>query len=76
MGMVTIQLIQDLDNIGIGIGATEGVASPIETQYELVWLFGWQLGAIGNARHCYFGICFNDAVSLKTLNCMEPTEKS
>lgn len=30
VGIITIQLAQDLDDVGVGIGSTESVASTIE----------------------------------------------
>lgn len=40
VGIMTVQLVQELDHIGIGIGPTEGVSSAIEAENKLVGLFG------------------------------------
>ena len=40
VGIMTVQLIQEFDNIGIGIGPAEGVPSTVEAKNKLVWLFG------------------------------------
>jgi hypothetical protein len=36
--VVAIQLAEDLDNIGVGIGATESVSRAIEAENELLGL--------------------------------------
>lgn len=38
--MMPVQLVQDLDDVGIGVGPTEGVSSAIEAENKLVGLFG------------------------------------
>ena len=38
--MMPVQLVQDLDNVSIGIRPTEGVSSAIETENKLVGLSG------------------------------------
>lgn len=48
--MVTIQLVEDFDNVGVGIGPRKGVACAIETQDELVWLLIWVV-LLGPRRH-------------------------
>lgn len=40
VGIMTVQLVQELDDIGIGIGPAEGVPSTVEAKNKLVWLFG------------------------------------
>ena len=40
MRMMPVQLVQDLDNVSIGIGPTEGVSSAIEAENKLVGLSG------------------------------------
>lgn len=40
VGVMTVQFVQEFDNIGIGIGSAEGVPSTIEAKNKLVWLFG------------------------------------
>lgn len=39
-GMMTVELVKKLDNIGIGIGSAESVSSAIEAENQFVWLFG------------------------------------
>lgn len=40
VGIMPVQLVQDLDDVGIGIGPAEGVSSAIEAENKLVRLLG------------------------------------
>lgn len=39
IGMMAVQLIQDLDDIGVRIRPTESIPSTIKAENKLVWLF-------------------------------------
>lgn len=39
-GMMTVELVQEFDNISIGIRSAESVSSAVEAENQFVWLFG------------------------------------
>lgn len=40
VAVMAVQFVQELHDIGVGIGPAEGVPSAVEAEDKLVWLFG------------------------------------